>query len=157
MQTGGTMLNEKKRSLNIVIGCLSGAFSAHVLSGFCIWFISVSPDFLPLYFVIDLFPAPLILGGVASLFYGWIIRGRNTFRAFLLAFSSTFLSILLAFLLAPILSTFVLGALINLNNLALSRIYFLALEIGIGVFFMSTIIAAFRLLFIRKRQDDNGI
>lgn len=124
------------RLLGRLLGGLLGAFAAHVLSGFCIWFISMSSDFLSSSFLTYLFPAPLVLGVESGLLFTKVNQRQNTKVVFILAFFGTLFGTLISFLASPLLNFSALGDLFNLDAATLYRAYFMLTEMAGGTVFI---------------------
>lgn len=115
------ILNKGK---NLVSGLL-GAFVAYMLCGFGIWFISVSPVFLPMSYFLNFFPGSFFIG-IAAGFLSQMLFWRNkVWSAFLIGFVCASVG---EFVASTITATSDI-----LPNPKTENVYYMALQVSSGL------------------------
>lgn len=128
----------------VIIG-LSGAFGAHLLAGFCMWFISVSPVFIPVSYFLYFFSGPFLTGITAGLVFPKVSGGITALRMFLAAFICTFVGNFVAFTIAAFTDVSDLVEKVGYDRFTINRIYFTVLETVNGLVVMGVLIGVIHL------------
>lgn len=139
------MLGQTVSLPKILIIGLSGAFTAHMAAGFCMWFVSVSPVFIPIYHFIYSFPSPILLGIVAGLLSRKRPRRNNIPKVFLTAFICTFVGNFVAWIIASFTDISDMVESAGYDRFAINRMYFTVLETISGLVVMSVLIGVIYL------------
>lgn len=146
------MLTQISSLVQRLLSGVLGAFTAYTMVGFCMWFISVSPVFIPISYFLYFFSGPFLIGITAGFLFPKVSGGITALKVFLVTFVCTVVGEFLALIIVSFWDVSRIFEGIQLDRATIESIYFAFLEVGSGLLTMGILISIMSLWPKRKQM-----